>query len=204
MPSFAEIAAPLALLLPMAWSETASVDMARGNDGEAAVLIGAETASNSSPAPAAQSALDPDSTRAATSFEGFKETLVFGQIRIEQRVIVRISPRGVGSRRNMLARLPRRANTTQYKERKAERCVPVNNIAGVETGSGNRLLLFMQDAQILSLNLEKACRAKDFYSGFYVEQNKDGKLCVDRDTLQSRNGARCDIERMMELVAIED
>ncbi|MEL6486132.1 MAG: hypothetical protein AAFQ13_03170 [Pseudomonadota bacterium] len=204
MPSFAEIAAPLVLLLPMAWSETASINLARSNHTGATVLIGTETASNSSAGPTSDSALDPEKTPAGASLEAFKETLVFGQIRFEQRVIVRISPRGIGSRRNMLARLPTRANTTQYKERKAERCVPVNDIAGVETGSGNRLLLFMQDAQILSLNLEKACRAKDFYSGFYVEQNKDGKLCVDRDTLQSRNGARCDIERMMELVAIEE
>ena len=188
----------------MAWSETASVDMARGKDEGATVLIGAQSAANSSPAPASDRSLDPDKTQAGASLDDFKKALVFGQIRIERRVIVRISPRGIGNRRNMLARLPRRANTTEYKERKAERCVPVNNIAGVETGSGNRLLLFMQDAQILSLNLEKACRAKDFYSGFYVEQNKDGNLCVDRDTLQSRNGARCDIERMMELVAIED
>lgn len=204
MPSLAEIAASLALLLPVAWSGTTSDDAAHGDDEGTAVPIGAQTVSNSSPDASSESAIDPDKIRAGASLEAFRKTLVFGQIRIEQRVIIRISPRGVGNRRNMLARLPTRANTTQYKERKAERCVPVNNIAGVETGSGNRLLLFMQDAQILSLNLEKACRAKDFYSGFYVEQNKDGKLCVDRDTLQSRNGARCDIERMMELVAIED
>ena len=204
MPSFAEIAAPLALLLPVAWSETASADFARADETSASVLIGAQEASNTAQNTTSDRALETDDAARSASLEAFKETLVVGQIRFEQRVIVRISPRGVGNRRNMLARLPTRANTTRYKERKAERCVPVNRIAGVETGSGNRLLLFLQDSQILSLNLEKACRAKDFYSGFYVEQNKDGNLCVDRDTLQSRNGARCDIERMMELVAIED
>ena len=204
MPSFAEIAAPLALLLPVAWSETPSAEFARADETSAAVLIGAQEASNTAQSPNSDSALEADDAARSASLEAFKETLGVGQIRFEQRVIVRISPRGVGNRRNMLARLPTRAKTTRYKERKAERCVPVDRIAGVETGSGNRLLLFLQDSQILSLNLEKACRAKDFYSGFYVEQNKDGNLCVDRDTLQSRNGARCDIERMMELVAIED
>ncbi len=125
-----------------------------------------------------------------------------GQIRIEQRVYVRIAPRAVSSRRNLLAQLPVRAR--RYEEKKAEKCVPVTQIAGVETGSGNRLLLFMRDAGIMSVNLEKACRARDFYAGFYVERNEDGKLCVQRDTLQSRNGARCDIARMMELKALDD
>ena len=125
-----------------------------------------------------------------------------GQIRIEQRVYVRIAPRAVSSRRNLLAQLPVRAR--RYEEKKAEKCVPVTQIAGVETGSGNRLLLFMRDAGIMSVNLEKACRARDFYAGFYVERNEDGNLCVQRDTLQSRNGARCDIARMMELKALDD
>lgn len=211
MPSFAEIAAPLALLLPVAWTETASSDLVRQGEVRAAAHNASEAAHNapqgSSTANNASTAAksgDGDVLARSASLEAFKDALIVGQIRFEQRVIVRISPRGVGNRRNMLARLPTRANTTRYKEQKAERCVPVNRIAGVETGSGNRLLLFLQNSQILSLNLEKACRAKDFYSGFYVEQNKDGNLCVDRDTLQSRNGARCDIERMMELVAIED
>ena len=204
MPSFAEIAAPLALLLPVAWSETTSADLARQDEARAAARPGTQIAANTSEPPTADSALDRDAVAPSASLEAFKDALLAGQIRFERRVIVRISPRGVGNRRNMLARLPTRANTTRYKERKAERCVPVNRIAGVETGSGNRLLLFLQDSQIMSLNLEKACRAKDFYSGFYVEPNKDGNLCVDRDTLQSRNGARCDIERMMELVAIDD
>ena len=127
-----------------------------------------------------------------------------GQIRIERRVYVRIAPRSVAARRNMLAQLPVRSAPRRYKEQKAEKCVAVEQIAGVETGSGNRLLLFLRDAEILSVNLEKACRARDFYSGFYVERSEDGKLCVQRDTLQSRNGARCDIARMMQLEAIEE
>ncbi|MEL6541690.1 MAG: hypothetical protein AAFQ34_09825 [Pseudomonadota bacterium] len=133
-----------------------------------------------------------------------KVTYNQSQIRIERRVYVRIAPRSVAARRNMLAQLPVQSSLRRYKEQKAEKCVAVEQIAGVETGSGNRLLLFLRDAEILSVNLEKACRARDFYSGFYVERNKDGKLCVQRDTLQSRNGARCDIARMMQLKAVEE
>lgn len=138
----------------------------------------------------------------SVSLQILKEDLFFGQIRLQRRVFIRISPRGISNRRNMLAQLPVR--TRRYKERKSERCVPIGQIAGVETGHGNRLLLFLEDAEIMSVSLEKACRAKDFYSGFYVDQTDDGKMCAKRDILQSRNGARCDIERIMELVEIDD
>lgn len=140
----------------------------------------------------------------SSTMASLKVTYNQSQIRIERRVYVRIAPRSVAARRNMLAQLPVRSALRRFKEQKAEKCVAVEQIAGVETGSGNRLLLFLRDAEILSVNLEKACRARDFYSGFYVERNEDGKLCVQRDTLQSRNGARCDIARMMQLKAVED
>ena len=53
-----------------------------------------------------------------------------------------------------------------------DRCVPISGISGVQTGNGNRLLLFLRDQRIISVNLERACRARDFYSGFYIERNR--------------------------------
>lgn len=201
MPSFAEIAAPLALILPMHGLGTLPPEP---NPPESAPSALAQSAQHSSEANPLDDTKETPPSSSMLTLEAFREGLRLGQIRLEQRVVVRIAPRRVSNRRNMLAQLPVRAQTTRYKERKAEECVLVEGIAGVETGSGNRLLLFMRDANIMSINLEKACRARDFYSGFYVKPNEDGKLCVARDTLQSRNGARCDIERMMELVAVED
>ena len=77
-------------------------------------------------------------------------------------------------------------------------------LPGVQTGSGNRLVLFLRDQRMISVNLEKSCRARDFYSGFYVERNKDGRLCVDRDKVQSRTGMRCEVEAMRQLVEVRD
>lgn len=82
-------------------------------------------------------------------------------------------------------------------------CVPIKGINGVQPGSGNRLVLFMADRRMVSARLEKSCRARDFYSGFYLERNEDGKLCVSRDKLQSRSGTSCELTRMRELVAVE-
>ena len=36
---------------------------------------------------------------------------------------------------------------------------------------------------MVSAALERSCSARDFYSGFYVERNADGQICVKRDTL---------------------
>ncbi|MEL7217557.1 MAG: hypothetical protein AAGK01_03900, partial [Pseudomonadota bacterium] len=125
------------------------------------------------------------------------------QVRIERRVVIRISP-ARSNRNQLLARLPQGELNSRYEERKTDKCLPVSGIAGVQTGSGNRLLLFLRDRRIIAANLEKACRARDFYSGFYVEQNKDGKLCIKRDKLQSRTGAKCEVSRMRQLVAVKN
>jgi len=192
MLSFAEFAAPFALMLPLLG--TAVNDQA------------AKPASSTEPAHLAEESAGkaPIPSQSISAFQAWQSDLRLNQIRIERRVIVRIGPQRSANRRNMLATLPQRALTTRYKERKTDKCVAVERIAGVQTGSGNRLLLFMQDQKILSINLEKACRARDFYSGFYVERAKDGQLCVDRDKLHSRNGTHCEIDRMMQLVALED
>lgn len=132
------------------------------------------------------------------------EVPVQNQVRIEQRVIVRISPRRPASRQSLVADQATPEPARRYEERKMEKCIPVERIAAVQTGSGNRLLLFLRDRRIVTASLEKSCRARDFYSGFYLEQNEDGKLCADRDKLQSRSGANCEVSRLRRLVAVAD
>jgi len=127
-----------------------------------------------------------------------------GQVRIEQRVVIRIAPRPRSSRQDLLAQLPRGEVATRLEERPMGKCVPVKRIAGVGTSSDNRLILFMSDRRIVSARLEKACKPEDFYSGFYVERSEDGNLCVDRDELQSRAGAKCGVNAFKELVAVRE
>lgn len=224
IPSLAETFAPLALLLPLGG---AGADLSVPGHAIAAHEAALVETMSADPSPATASPAKVLPVRAGATPK-LSEAVEFpvsgrpaaldslkvvvrqagrqgeGQIRIEQRVFVRITPRTVSSRRNLLAQLPVRPQVRRYEESKPEKCVRVEEIAGVETGSGNRLLLFLRDTGLLSVNLEKSCRARDFYAGFYVERNDDGKLCVERDTLQSRNGARCDIARMMQIKAIED
>lgn len=181
MHSLFALAAPLALMLPLL-----------AEPGERA----APAAVLQCPAPAAQ-VPEPINPLSA-----LRRSATARQVRIEQRVVIRIAPQPSAARQNLLAQLPQREIAQRFEERGKEKCVALEGIAGVQTGSGNRLVLFLRDRRMVSVNLEKSCRARDFYSGFYVERSKDGRLCVDRDKLQSRTGVRCEVDAMRQLVAV--
>jgi hypothetical protein len=171
--------ASLALLVPFAGTSP---------DNRAGLLPEADE-----PAPAAahQSAVDPSTVPIAA------------QVRIEQRVIVRIAPPGPRLRESLVPEVAPLA-PPRVTERKMGKCVAVSGIAAVQPDAGGKLLLFMLDRRLVSASLEKACRARDFYSGFYLERTGDGMLCVDRDKLHSRAGTNCAISRMRQIVAKDD
>lgn len=151
---------------------------------------------------AAPAATGHDAPDALNPMAALCRSVVVRQIRIEQRVVVRIAPHPGPARQNLMAEMPERTPPPRFEERGKEKCLPLETIAGVQTGSGNRLVLYLRDRRMISVNLEKACRSRDFYAGFYVEKNRDGKLCIERDKLQSRTGARCEVETMRELVQV--
>lgn len=128
------------------------------------------------------------------------------QVSIEQRIIIRIAPRGPAapdSRVNLMADLPRSA-APRFKEKSMPKCVPASGIAGVQIAPENHLVLFMRDSRLVSTQLEKSCNARDFYSGFYVQRSGDGMICSGRDKLQSRNGASCKLGKLKQLVEKDD
>lgn len=138
------------------------------------------------------------------AMEAMRNSSIAYQMRIEQRVTIRITPRPPQMRQNLIAELPPREIASHFEERKMGKCVPVSSIVGVQPGEGSQLILFMRDRRIISANLEKSCRGRDFYSGFYLERSKDGLLCVGRDKLHARTGANCEVSRMRQLVEVQD
>ena len=125
-----------------------------------------------------------------------------GQVRIEQHIIWRITPMPGPARESMMAIAPTAPSAPRMIERKMSDCVPMSWIAGGQPQGNSRLLLFLRDRRLVAANLEKACSARDFYSGFYVDKpNADGRLCADRDRILSRSGARCQISSFRLLVA---
>lgn len=193
MNALVAILSPLALLLPAAAGQL-PLGKTDGTVHEAAARADLPKGFDSLP---------------AGPFEVFQEARrpqEFGQVRIEQRMIIRIYPSSPAAREQMMADFRGERNArTSYQQEKLKGCVAISGIAAVQPEtSENRLLLFMRDRRILSAELERACNARDYYSGFYIERNEDGQLCPKRDLLQSRAGASCKVAQLNRLVAVRD
>jgi hypothetical protein len=126
-----------------------------------------------------------------------------GQVRIEQTLRIRIAPQRVTqttpTRPDMLVGVPQRAIGSSFDERRIGRCLSINSISGVQPNGGNDLILYLRDRRMVRAQLERSCRSREFYSGFYVAGG-DGRLCVDRDMLQSRSGSNCKLAEIRQLV----
>ncbi|MEO6387478.1 MAG: hypothetical protein ABIT16_06090 [Croceibacterium sp.] len=194
MNSLFAILTPLALLLPAIAGEpqdAAPQDQA------------AQATPTEEPRPAM--GLDPGEAKPFRALSDAWQPQTGQQVRIEERVIIRIAPSNPAAREQMLALLPRRnSSQSSFREAKLDGCIAISDIAGVQPAEQNRLLLFMRDHRVLTAALDRACKAEDFYAGFYVERRDDGQLCARRDMLQSRSGASCKVSQLNRLVATRE
>lgn len=118
------------------------------------------------------------------------------QVRIEQRLIIRIAPGGV---RDLPPPFPPQGFAPP-RLRRSGNCVALGQIAAIQpSASDNQIVLMLRDRRQLRANLEKTCSARDFYVGFYAERTEDGQLCARRDTIHSRAGATCMITGLREI-----
>lgn len=189
MNSLAALVAPLALILPQAW------DVLREEEPE--VARAAERSEGKLPPLGVQVPL-PEPFRV---LEQARQPPVLRQVRVEQRVIIRIAPSRRGTHDQLV---PAARPFAQLTEEKLDGCVPIDAISAVQPTRENRLLLFMRDRRVLSASLDRSCNAADFYSGFYIERNNDGALCRRRDRLQSRAGASCEVTQLSRIVATRE
>lgn len=128
------------------------------------------------------------------------------QVRIEQRVTIRIGPRP--------APLPMMPSAmfdqdelgggSRIIERKMGKCLPLSAIAGVSPAAKNKLVLLLRDNRVVSAALDKNCQGRDFYSGFLVARNADGMVCTGRDELLARSGAKCKVNGYKQLIEVDD
>jgi hypothetical protein len=142
---------------------------------------------------------------------------VWDQVRIEQRVIIRITPRDAGrdalppqvlpmQPMQPIMQMPTpqaRSSSVRVRERKTSKCMPALGIAAVQPTTDGRLIFYMRDRRMIAAGLEKACSARDFYLGFYMSKTADGQLCVGRDAIHSRAGTTCKLKDVHEYVPVD-
>lgn len=141
---------------------------------------------------------------------------VWEQVRIEQQVIIRVTPRDTGREAIAPMIMPMapmqpivqpmvpqpRSTSIRVRERKAGKCMPALGIAAVQPITDGRLMFYMRDRRMLSAGLEKSCSARDFYLGFYMSKTTDGQLCIGRDAIHSRAGTTCKLKDVREYVPV--
>ncbi|WP_148291583.1 hypothetical protein [Novosphingobium sp. B-7] len=120
------------------------------------------------------------------------------QVRIEQRLIIRITPGIMG--RDMPPPPPMPQPMMVLRGRHGGGCVALGGIAAIApSSSDSQIVLLLRDRRQVVASLEKTCNARDFYVGFYAERSSDGMLCTGRDVIHSRAGASCMITRLREV-----
>ena len=115
------------------------------------------------------------------------------QVRVERRVIVRITPFSTRQGTSQMPVPDAQADIRSVDTSSPVRdgCLPLAEVTGVRLAADRRLLLLMRDRRVITASFERSCPVQGFYSGFYVERPKDGLLCAGRERLHARSGAEC-------------
>lgn len=193
MPSLPIMLAPFALLLPLSM-QFGDHRADAGDVGETTYHQANEGERKISPLP-----LSREAPAWSPLFDGI-EPETGQQVRIDRRVILRISPAPAPerNRRNPNADAPQ-SPPVRIVERPMGDCIESAKVGGV-ADRGDYLLMFLRDRRTVAARLEKGCSPRDFYRGFYMERSEDGKICIRRDRLMSRSGAKCQVAQFRELV----
>lgn len=85
-------------------------------------------------------------------------------------------------------------------ERKADDCLKMRRVVAFAVTQRDSVDLVLNDGTRMRAKLGDKCPSLDFYSGFYVRPNADGKMCAKRDTIRSRSGGSCSIQAFRTLV----
>ena len=110
---------------------------------------------------------------------------------IQQRLIIRIPASGPA------LRLPR---PVRWKEKRGPNCVALSTLSGAAITEPDSVDLFVRGGARMRALLDRSCPALDYYSGFYLVPTRDGQVCSGRDTLKTRAGGECGIDKFRVVV----
>jgi hypothetical protein len=94
---------------------------------------------------------------------------------------------------------PRPRIRIRWDEVKGPKCVPAVAIARAFLSGPDSIDFVLRGRQLVRAQLDSDCEGLDFYGGFYV-QPEDRRICARRDTIRSRVGGSCRIEKFHALV----
>ena len=87
----------------------------------------------------------------------------------------------------------------RWEEEKGPKCLPASSIAGAMLSGPDSIDLVLRNRLRIRAKLDNDCEGLDFYDGVYL-QTEDGQLCAKRDSIRSRMGGTCRIEKFRMLV----
>jgi hypothetical protein len=124
-----------------------------------------------------------------------------GTVTIHQQIIIRVSPGG----RRAVAEQNRAQGLglgpITWREDRGPRCIVARQIAHADLLRQESFDLVLRDRTRVRARLERRCPALDYYVGFYISPTRDGLICADRDSIRSRAGGECRIDRFRTLRA---
>jgi hypothetical protein len=106
---------------------------------------------------------------------------------IEERLIIRVPV------------TPRPRIRIRWEEEKGPKCLPAVGIARAFLSGPDSVDFLMRNRQFFRARLDSDCDGLDFYGQLYLLPN-DGRICARRDSIRSRVGGSCRIEKFRTLV----
>lgn len=124
--------------------------------------------------------------------------VAIAQLTITQSVVVRVPAR----RSHRYAAPETLPPPPAFKERKGPKCIDAAAIGGAAVTAPDSVDFILKGGNRVRARLADECPALDYYSGFYFRSPADGKLCADRDSIHTRSGGDCQIDKFRTLVPV--
>ena len=94
---------------------------------------------------------------------------------------------------------PRPRQRIEWIEQKGPKCIPVKRLAGAMLSGPSSIDFVLRDGSRVRAVMDSECPALDFYRDFYLQPDDD-RICAKRETIRSRVGGTCRIEKFKTLV----
>lgn len=136
----------------------------------------------------------------STGHQGDSETQA--QVTVSQSVIIRVPARRTNRSATPANRPDPRPLPPVFRDRKGPHCIDAGAIAAAAVTAPDSVDFILKGGKRVRARLADECPALDYYSGFYVKPPHDQKICAGRDSIHTRSGGDCQIDRFRALTPV--